>query len=161
MATLKQIKEWGNAARSICVLPTGTNANNAAPSLVTDGVKIYPDATMYNQGAAGEDALCFNNMPANIATLVAKFTVNAGQVLVATLTGWGYHPGLGAWIEIPLNGGTRVTAAALAESDPDIITFYERIPNLGHFSRFYLQLTGIGGTGAAGEAWLTVSMEAF
>jgi hypothetical protein len=85
----------------------------------------------------------------------ATALVYTTAVVVATLTLWGYHPVLGAWIEIPTNAGTAVTPIALAETDTDVITFNQKFTYLGHFSRLACQLASVGGAGTVVEAWLT------
>jgi hypothetical protein len=151
---LGSITSWGNVVKSVCILAPATVANNAVPTLDTDGIPVYPDRKKGNV-----DGHAFPNTPPRTSTLQVKATVTAGQTLVGTLTLWGYHPALARWIEIPTNGGTAVTPVALAETDTDVITFFQRYEDLGHFSRLYLQLTGIGGTGASFEAWLTTGLE--
>ena len=155
-SALKDVTGWGNCVRSICVMAAGTTANVAAPTLSTDGVAVLPEARL-----DGENALGFPNVPSQAATLAVRATVTAGQTLVGTLTLWGFHPGLNAWVEIPANGGTGVTPIALAETDTDVITFFQTFANLGHWKRVALQLSSIGGTGASFEAWLTTSPEAY
>ena len=155
-SALKDVTGWGNCVRSICIMPAATVANVAAPTLATDGIAVLPVANL-----DGENTLCFPNVPSQAATLAVKATVTAGQTLVGTLTLWGYHPGLAAWVEIPANGGTAVTAVALAETDTDVITFFQTFANLGHWKRLALQLSAIGGTGASFEAWLTTTPEAY
>ncbi len=145
------IKSSGNATKAVCLMVAQTS-NNAVPSTAADGIPVYPTNKI-----VADDGHCYMACPAQTSTLVVKGTVTAGQVLTGTLTLWGYSAAIGAWIEIPLNGGTGVTPVALAETDTDLITYRERILDLGHFDRLYLQLTGIGGTGASFEAWLITS----
>lgn len=129
-------------------------ANSAVPSVATDGHPCYPTQTQ--ERAAAEESWCFyRGRDAGQSTLNAYGTVTAGQILTFTLTLWGYLTAAGKWFEIPLNGGTAVTPVALAETDTDLISFQQRLENLGHYDRLYLQVTGIGGTGASINAWLT------
>lgn len=129
-------------------------ANSAVPTAATDGHACYPTEDQKVSTAA--ETWCFYPFrDAGQSTLNAYGTVNAGQVLAVTLTLWGYLAAAGKWFEIPLNGGTPVTPVALAETDTDIISFQQRLENLGHYDRLYLQVTGISGTGASINAWLT------
>lgn len=145
----------GNAIRSVCLMLAQTS-NTAVPTAAgadtSDGVPTYPTNKI-----SADDGHCFTANPALSSTLLVKATVNAGQTLAGTLTLWGYHAPSDRWYEIPLNGGTGVTPVALAETETDLISYRERILDLGHFDRLYLQLTGIGGTGASFEAWLVTS----
>lgn len=157
MANLGTIKGWGNVVRSICVMPTATVANVAAPALATDGVLLYQDSRNL---AVANNGLAFPNKPPRAVTLTISGTVTAGQVLVGTFTLWAYHPGLAKWIEIPVNGGTAITPVAMAETDTDIITYSQSFENVFmHYSRVALQLAGIGGAGASFEGWLTTALE--
>ena len=151
---LGSVTSWGNVAKSVCILAPATTANNAVPSAVDAGIPVYPDPKTGNSTGHA-----YPNTPPRKSTLVVKGVVDAGQTLVGTFTLWGYHPVLG-WIEIPTNGGTAVTPVALAETETDKITFFQQYEDLGHYKRLYLQLTGIGGTGASYEAWLTTALEA-
>lgn len=156
VATLGQISGAANAKRSVCLLPP-TTANTAIPSAVTDGIACYPDPRNINS----DQGHCYLGQAAKESTLMVHATVTAGQVLVGTLTLWGYLAASGQWYEIPTNGGTKVTPVAFAETDTDRITHVERFLNLGHFDRLCLQLTAIGGTGASFEAWLTTAQESY
>ena len=145
------IKATANAKKAVCLM-TAQTANNAVPSAATDGIPVDPT----NQILA-DDGHCYMATPAMFSTLLISGTVTAGQTLAGTFTMWGYLAASGKWYEIPLNGGTGVTPVALAETDTDLITYRERLLDLGHFDRLYLQLTGIGGAGASFEAWLVTS----
>lgn len=149
--TLGQTIFWNNVAKSVCVLPA-TTANTSIPTLITDGIPVYPSAQM------GTGGLAFPNTPPRVTSLAVRGTVTVGQVLTGTLTLWGYHPVVG-WMEIPVNSGSLITPVALAETQTDIITYTEQYESLGHYVRLAVQLTGIGGTGATFEAWLTTALE--
>jgi hypothetical protein len=78
--------------------------------------------------------------------------------LVGTFTLWGYLEASGLWYEVAVNGGTAVTPVATAETATDIITFRERVLNLGHFDRVALQLASASGSGTSFEAWLVTGL---
>ncbi len=134
----------------------GATANVAAPTAATDGYQMYP-AGASEVMSASTKGHAYAGRPPLHSTLMIKGRVTAGQVLVGTFTLWGYLAAADAWFEIPVNGGTAVTPTALAETSTDQINFQQQFTNLGHYDRVALELAGIGGTGAAFDAWLVTS----
>lgn len=135
----------------------GQTANSAAPSLATDGVPNYPTEKIFNS----DTGACYAANAARESVLVLFTTAGSGT-MAGTFTIWGYlakgtagangpNGGNGIWVPyIKVNGGT-----AFSSTSP--ITYAERDLNLGLFDRLYLQLTAVGGTGTAWEAWLNTA----
>ena len=162
MAAIGDVKS-NNNKKAVCLMPTGTVANVAAPTSTpsvgapasaADGVPMYPQV-QFDPSDTAHGFVCRDPRE---STLVIKGECTAGQTLVGTFTLWGYLAGPNAWFEIPVNGGTAITPVALAETDADAIRFQQRFQNLGHYDRIALQLASIGGTGATYEAWLVTGL---
>lgn len=142
-----------NTKKSLCLLVSGTTVN--PPTLATDGYPVLPD----DKAQAGPTGAAYMSICAKESTVHIKGTVTAGQTLAGTVTLWGYVKGPNAWFEIPVNGGTELTATALAETETDAIKHQERLANLGHYDRIAASLASVSGTGAAFEVWITTGAE--
>lgn len=151
------IRYIGNCTRTICLM-TGQTANSGQPTDVAadagsaQGVPNYPDRTsqlILDTGA------CMAGLPAEQSTLAISSTAGSG-VMVGTFTLWGFLKQSGKWYPIKVNGG-----AALAElaSPGDTIRYTERFLGLGHWDRLYLELSAVGGTATAFEAYLTTAKQ--
>lgn len=128
----------GNVAKPTA---TGAAAARDVAASATAGVPVYP-RSYTNSIAQQDDSAGFVNRDLRESTLIARAS-GPGQVVVATLTLWGYLEALGAWVEIPTNGGTAVTPVALAETETDVITYFQRYQNLGHFDRLACEVAGL------------------
>jgi len=120
--------------------------NNSPPSLVTDGVPVYPTKRL-----SSDDGACYMGLSARESTLMIGSTAGSGT-MVGTFYLWGYLVASGKWYRIAVNGGS-----ALAETTADNIAYQERFLNLGHYDRLYLELASVGGSATAFEAWLATS----
>lgn len=134
-----------NVKRSICLM-TGQTANNNAPTLVTDGFTAYPDNNIYATASGAFNAVEYPDQ----AVLTIRSTAGSGT-MVGTFTIWGYLVASGRWYPVKVNGGS-----ALAEYSADLIAYTETFTQLGAFDRLYLELSSVGGTATAFEAFLTV-----
>lgn len=135
----------------------GQTANTAAPSLVTDGVPNYPVEKIYGT----DTGACYQGYAAR-ESFLTLFTTAGSGTLAGTFTLWGYlakgtagasgpNGGNGIWVPVvKVNGGTGFSSATP-------VTYAERELNLGLYDRLYLQLTAVGGTSTAWEAWLTTA----
>lgn len=132
-----------NVKRCICLL-TAQTANNSPPAAATAGVKAYPDEGLY---ASDNGAFFACEYPDN-ATLCIRSTAGS-DVMTGTFTLWGYVTKAAAWFPVKVNGGS-----AIAETGTDAINYTEVFTNLGHFDRLYLELSAVGGTATAFQAWL-------
>lgn len=141
-----------NLKKAFCLM-AGATGNVAAPTLSTDGFPNYPTRT---EGPM-TNGCCYPGRPAVYSTIMIKGRCTAGQVLVGTFTLWGYLAACDAWFEIPLNGGTAISPAALAETSSDQINFQQQLMNLGHYDRLAVELAAIGGAGATFDVWLVTA----
>lgn len=145
--TVGDVVTKNNCKRAICLM-TGQTANQAAPTVATDGVANYPSKRLEEASDVGAGYL---GQSAESSTLCIKSTAGSG-VMVGTFTLWGLIvdlDGAAHWFAVPVNGGS-----ALAEDTTDAIFHVEQFANLGHFDRLALQLTSVGGTGTTFEAFL-------
>lgn len=134
---------------SFLTLVTSSIANIAAPSVITDGKPRSKTATgqIVNEG--------FFDDYDNIDTMKACVWSTAGSgVMVITVAIWGWLPAPQKWFLIKtLNAG-----AAIPETDADRIAYSEDVSGFAPFTRFYAQLTAIGGTATAISVGLAVAL---
>ncbi len=145
--TLGDVTGTGNAKRSVCLM-TAQAANNNAPTdglASTAGVPNYPNSAVYGS----DSGACYTGRCAETSTLAISSSAGSGT-MVGTFTLWGYLAVTGVWYPILVNAGS-----ALAETAADKIRYAEKYTTLGHWDRLYLQLSAVGGTLTAFEAWLT------
>lgn len=120
-------------------------ATNGAPSAATDGVALpqrWGDAIALVRSTAGSGTM----------TCTLKLWVYWDGSADGSTDAIGWYP-----------LGTNATAAdkgklneanAIGETGADAIAHVERIVGLNAFTRAYLEVTAIGGTGTAISAWL-------
>lgn len=117
----------------------GTTATNSPPTTATPGVAL-PHAT-------------------DRATLLIQ-TLAASGTVTATFKLWGYNNRLATWFPLGIdataankgviNGGNAVAEGPIS----DVIRHAEEVTALRAFSRVYLEITAIGGTGTSVAAYL-------
>lgn len=132
-----------NLKRCICLM-TAQATNNSPPSAAGDGVKAYPDEGIFVSDTGAFFAAEFPDL----ATLCIKSSAGSAT-MTGTFTLWGYVTKAAAWFPVKVNGGS-----AIAETSADAINYTEAFTQLGHFDRLYLELSAVGGTATAFEAWL-------
>lgn len=148
------VKFYANAKKAICLL-TAQTANNSPPASATAGVPNYP--VLQGAGAILNAATgaCYTGNAAASSTLMISSSAGSGT-MTGTFTLWGYLVASGHWYPIEVNSGD-----AIAETATDAIRYVERYPDLGHYDRLYLELSAVGGTDTAFEAWMVTASEAF
>ncbi len=135
-------------SRSVKLLEAATAANSP-PTLATHGIDLSD---------------VFNAARPSTAAIMVRSTAGSGTMTV-TLRQWGYAPAVAVWMPL----GAHATAAsrgvlnlgnAIDEIAADTIRHCESIavPPL-HFTRFYLEITAIGGTATAISAWLVAAVD--
>lgn len=145
----------GNVKKSVCLM-TGQATITAQPvdgvtTPASGAVPVYLDRTV---GLGPKEfALAFQGRSPTECTLFISSTAGSG-VMTGTFTLWGYLVATGKWYPIQVNAG-----AALAElaTPGDTIRYTQLYTQLGHYDYLNLQLTAVGGTATAFEAWITNS----
>jgi hypothetical protein len=132
-------------------LLTAATATNGAPTAVTHGVS--------RKGAPGSTTNSPNGLAeCDEAVILIKSTAGSA-VMTGTFKLWGYSPLTEVWHPV----GTHATAAtkgvlnqgnAIAETGTDLVRHAELVQGIGVFTRFYLEITAIGGTDTAFDAYL-------
>jgi hypothetical protein len=122
----------------------GVTAVNSPPSGNTAGKEIKGS---FSRGK-----------PSDEYVIVAHSTAGSGTMTV-TLKLWGYVKATSKWYPL----GTDATAAdkgklndgnAIAETQADSIEHAEVVIGIRHFDRVYLEVTAIGGTSTAIDAYI-------
>ena len=144
--TVGDVAGSDNAKKSICLM-TGQSANNTAPTLATDGVPCYPD-----NNVGKSTGHCYTTKAARESTILIHTTGGSGA-LTGIFTLWGYHAASGDWYPVKVNGGSAVAGTGKVQ-------YQERLLNLGHYDRLFLQIASIGGTTPTFEAWLVTAQQA-
>lgn len=144
-----------NSKRAVCLM-TAQAANNSPPANATDGVPNYPNRNLYS----ADTGACFTGLSATDSTLVICSSAGSGT-MVGTFTLWGYMVGPNQWFPIAVNAAaaTPNTPVAISETATDAIRYQQIFHSLGHYDRFYLELSSVGGTATAFEAWLATGSE--
>lgn len=129
-------------------LLNAATATNSPPSGATAGV-AKSQRTENSPCGIGE---------AESATIIVRSTAGSGTMTV-TLKLWCYSPISGTWHPLgthatPATKGIINAGAAIGETGTDTIAHAELVQGLGGFTRFYLEITTIGGTATAISAWL-------
>ena len=124
---------------------SGRTATSTAPTVVTEGVDLLPVARH------------LGGMPQEASLVVLSTAGSATMTVTCRSWGWLDSP-LSAWF--PLGPGTAAAkgtineGAALDETGTDLIRHSEPVYFAGHFKRYELQVTAIGGTATAVSAYL-------
>lgn len=129
-------------------LLTAATATNSPPTAATDGVS-RKHRTDPSPNGIGEADLC---------TILVASTAGSG-VMTVTLRLWGYSDLTSSWHPIGANStganrGIINQGAAIPEIASDKIAHAELVQGLAAFSRFYAEVTAIGGTSTAVSVWL-------
>jgi hypothetical protein len=129
-------------------LLNAATATNSAPSGATAGVAKM-QRTENSPCGIGE---------AESAMIIVRSTAGSGT-MTCTLKLWCYSPISGTWHPLgthatPATKGIINAGAAIGETGADTIAHAELVQGLGGFTRFYLEITAIGGTATAISAWL-------
>lgn len=149
------VKHYGNVKKAICLL-TAQATNNSPPATAGAGFPTYPETNEFGASAyasKAEKAALFPVRNPLKSTLCIRSSAGSGT-MTGTFTLWGYLTAAAAWFPIKVNGGN-----AIAETGTDVIGYTEAFENIGHFDRVYCELSAVGGTSTAFEAWLVTAKE--
>ena len=129
---------------SIEVLASRTTTNGTPIASATSGVSMQTimDAFDFNARGMPSDLslICVSTAGSDTMTVTLAHWMMAGTL--ASLTN-------GAWVKVLVNGG-----AAISEATTDRICFAEPVSLAAHFSRYFVEVTAIGGTATAVTCFL-------
>jgi hypothetical protein len=154
MTAVGDVKNYSKALRTTCLL-TGATAANSPPALVTDGVPMFPNESIYGS----DTGVSFATVPTHEGAIVIK-GVASGGTIAATFRLWGYHDDLAEWVPLGTGAdttkGTLNAGAAMGATKTNKILHAEAVVLVGNFTRLYLELIGPAGTTATFDAWIVV-----
>lgn len=130
--------------QTIEVLASRTSTNGTPIASASAGISFATFATAFDVETRGMPSdlslICVSTAGSDTMTVTLAHWMRAGTL--ASLTN-------GCWVKTLVNGG-----AAITEATTDRICFAEPVSLLGHFDRYYVEVTAIGGTATAVTCFL-------